>query len=227
MNLELKVYDIDYSTIIRNYLNPLLWEKIYNVFHYRNYLFTMYLDNIYCQDKKLCLKYSINYKGNNYSTYVWVYLNSLNMKVLQKQVNGALFELVEEIEKVDITNMDEYKRIKNGASIEQQILKDIANEFLDSNGVSNKDIRKSYVSDYISNNTKTSRLLSHFINDKKYTVMTDLYLTLTKAMGDTSRYNTILQTVGKDTTIIDFNEIMESIENGQYEEEMRGELDEI
>ena len=62
---------------------------------------------------------------------------------------------------------------------------------------------------------------------KKYTVMTDLYLTLTKAMGDTSRYDTIINKVGRDTTIIDFNEIMESIESGEYEEEMRGELDEI
>ena len=227
MDLELKVYDIDYSTVIRNYLNPALWEKIYNVFQYREHVFNMHMDNIYCQDKKICLKYYIKHDGYTYNNYIYIYLNNLNMKVVQKQVNGVLFSLVENVEDTEIRRLPEYKRIEDGYDKEKEILRTIANEFLDSNGITNDEIRDVYIDNYVDKHTKTYSILSNFRDDKKYTVMTDLYLTLTKAMGDTSRYDTIINKVGRDTTIIDFNEIMESIESGEYEEEMRGELDEI
>ena len=49
----IKVYDIDYSFIIKNYLNPEMWQKTWTLFQYKTFVVTLRLDSINCQKEKI------------------------------------------------------------------------------------------------------------------------------------------------------------------------------
>ena len=56
---ELKVYEIDYSFIIKNYLDKNLWKKQWTLFVYKDYVFTL---NLYKIDTEDCsIGFKINY----------------------------------------------------------------------------------------------------------------------------------------------------------------------
>lgn len=54
--LALKVYDVDYSFIIKNYLDERLWEKEWTIFTYKRYEITLKLDSINVRTKTICSK---------------------------------------------------------------------------------------------------------------------------------------------------------------------------
>ena len=49
----IKNFEIDYSFIIKNYLNPELWHKKWNLFIYKSFVFSLELNSIYVQDEKI------------------------------------------------------------------------------------------------------------------------------------------------------------------------------
>lgn len=44
--MVIKKYEVDYSFIIRNYLSPKMWEKVWTLFLYKNFRFTLQISNI-------------------------------------------------------------------------------------------------------------------------------------------------------------------------------------
>lgn len=49
----IKVYDIDYDFIIKNYTDPKLWDKVWTLFVFKNYTFTLSLDTINVKNKQI------------------------------------------------------------------------------------------------------------------------------------------------------------------------------
>ena len=49
--LSLKVYDVDYSFIIKNYLDEKLWDKEWTIFIYKNFQIILRLHSIDVRDK--------------------------------------------------------------------------------------------------------------------------------------------------------------------------------
>ena len=54
----IKVYEMDYSFIIKNYLNPKLWDKIWTLFDYGDYVITLNMESIKTIDSVIvfCIK---------------------------------------------------------------------------------------------------------------------------------------------------------------------------
>ena len=191
----IKVYDIDYSFIIKNYLNPEMWQKTWTLFQYKTFVVTLQLTYINCQDEKITLRVKIKDNSSEHEyAYDWgknsdkdasddVYysLKVNDLKFLKNSVENSVFNAIERLEKYNIIASDDYQNLKEMYSNEQDSLRKIAEDFLDANDVSNEDIRKAYIDTYVSNNAKLDVYLGRMLEKKQYIVFPDLYLMFANA----------------------------------------------
>lgn len=233
--LALKVYQVDYEFISRNCLNPELWNKVWNLFVYRNYVFTLEIADINVRDD--VVNFTLALKKGNHIEYrgVWFHRNTENYLVLKKQINGAMFSLIEDFERYEIEKSDEYEDIENSRSSEEDMLREIAESFLDSEGVSNADIRDVYTENYVYNHSRIDSLLSNYKSNKHYIVLSELYLIYTKAIGDENRHKIVLNKLRNENEediediISELKEYAEKIENQDQDliDELTDELESL
>lgn len=190
--LALKVYQVDYEFICKNCLNPNLWEKTWNLFVYRDYVFTLNISSISVRENTISFLIELIKGNKRKSTYIWYRRNTENYTVLIKQVNGAMFRLIEEFEEMLLRQSDEYQEIMDSYYNEQDLLKEIAEEFLDNEGVSNKEIREIYIDNYISNNSKIETMKRNYLYYNQYRLLSEMYLVFTKAVKDETRHEIVL-----------------------------------
>ena len=109
----IKVYDIDYSFIIKNYLNPEMWQKTWTLFQYKTFVVTLQLTYINCQDEKITLRVKIKDNSSEHEyAYDWgrnpdkdasddVYysLKINNLNFLKNSVENSVFNAIERLEK--------------------------------------------------------------------------------------------------------------------------------
>ena len=222
--LTIKTYEIDYSFIIKNYLDKELWHKDWTVFVYKDFLFKISLYEINVANEYIRFKISVtnkDYTNYNYFTY---YIQQSNVKILKKQINGEIFTLIEWCENYYIHDEAGYKTIKDAESEEEDMLRNIAEEFLDDNGVSNKEIREVYIDNYVCNNTKTDTYLSNYVTGRKYCVLSDLYLVYTKIVEDENRYNYVLNKIKNESgfmeVLAEANRYINKLQNEEEQEEL-------
>lgn len=217
-NLIIKQYDVDYSFIIKNYLHESLWNKKWTLFVYKNYTFYLELYEIQVKNKRICFKISFN----DLTNFIFYFKEQSNIDVLKKQINGAIFSLIEMYEHTLIKKEKEYQKIEDGKNEEINLLTTIAEEFLDENNVSNDEIRQAYIDKYVDDNTKTDDYLLEYIDIREYRVLTDLYLVYTKASGDNDRYN-IVNKIAKEES--NYNELMEEV--NEYLEKLENDKEDL
>ena len=211
-SLALKVWKVDYEFIIKNYLDKSLWGKMWNIFTYKDINFTIQLRSInmmneYIQFEIKCNKYRS-------TTSVEYYYNhpEYNINVLKKKINGAIFSLITWWEENIIRDTPDYNEILNTSQDEEMALVNIANDFLDNNGVHNEDIRAAYVEKFVRDNNTIDTKLSDYISYSKYNHLTELMLVFTKATNDSSRYNMVIDAQHNEDKI---KEILEYISEKQ------------
>lgn len=210
--IALKVYKVDYDFIIKNYLSPAMWEKTWTLFVYRDISITLNIDYISVRPKKICFDIKIAQDGDTHSTNVTHYIDNSNYNVLKKQINGAIEFLIEYLERDYISKEDGYKEIEIAGYNEEDILSRIAEDFLDENGVSNKEIRDVYIDNYICNNRKTNTYLSNYVIGRKYRCMPDLWIVYYKATENNEMYQSLLNKLSNERNFDAlFKNIKESI----------------
>lgn len=194
----IKVYDIDYSFIIKNYLNPEMWQKTWTLFQYKTFVVTLQIDYINCAEEKICFKVTLkdnstenlyNYEwGKNtdkkayYMAYYSLKINDINF--LKREINSRVFDCITLLEKYNILASEECAGLEYEYSNETELLTQIAERFLDDNGVSNEDIRDAYIDAYVNNNSKLDIYKSRLIETLQYQTFPDLYLVYANATGD-------------------------------------------
>ena len=221
-NLIIKQYDVDYSFIIKNYLDKKLWSKNWTLFVYKDLVFNLSLFRIDVEDNNICFKIKL-IKGNfGYSDLIWYHEKQSNIDILKKQINGSIFSLIEDYERDLIKKEPEYLKIEDNEYIEREMLTNIAEEFLDENGVSNTEIRDVYIDNYVTNNSKTDTYLSNYLDYRKYHVASDVYLVYTKASGDNDRYNNVNKIAKEEPN---YNELMEEV--NEYLEKLENDKEDL
>lgn len=194
----IKVYDIDYSFIIKNYLNPEMWQKIWTLFQYKTFVVTLQIDYINCAEEKICFKVTLkdtstensyNYewgRNTDKKAYCMAYyslkINDINF--LKREINSRVFDCITLLEKYNILASEECAGLEYEYSNETELLTQIAERFLDDNGVSNEDIRDAYINAYVNNNSKLDIYKSRLIETLQYQTFPDLYLVYANATGD-------------------------------------------
>lgn len=237
--LALKVYDVDYSFIIKNYLDERLWEKEWTIFTYKRYEITLKLDSINVRTKTIWFEVTIKDNSEENKNY-WLKsikdsfkysLSIENVDILKKTLNHTIFSLIQKLELegyIEYTNR--HYELKEMQNEEREKLEEIARDFLDQEGVSNDEIREAYIEYYIDKNEEVYRLISNYENDMKYKVITDFYVTFLEATNDKERLEIIRQKIGQDElekTLKKIEDYKEYMETEEFEDDMKSNLEEI
>lgn len=236
-NIQIKTYDIDYSFIIKNYLDKSLWHKEWTLLVYKNFVFTIALNRIDVYDETLCFnitcKYVKNDENKQTSTSIWHNLGNSNINVLKKQINGAIEDLIKEVEEKFIRDTDEYYRAEQLENLEREKLEDYANDFLDGEGVSNSEIRDAYIDYYVSKNSSFD-YKNRVINANRYILLFDLYLTFYQIKNDEvnikkieTKYKARFSEESLEKIKKEIEENLEYIETEEYEEDMKNNLESL
>lgn len=236
--LILKVYDVDYSFIIKNYLNEELWEKEWTIFIYKRFKVMLRLDSINVKTKAIWFEVFIDdnsEENTSWTTRVkntFKYTISINdISILKQLLNSTIFGLIKELEEEGyIKNTDKYEQLDEMRREERNRLQQIAEEFLDNEGVKNEDIREAYIDYYIDKNEKVYDIKNDYITEMKYTLLTDFYIAFLDAVNDKDRLEIIKFKIGN----VELEKIMNQIEEykkymetDQFEIDMQGNLEEI
>ena len=241
----IKVYDIDYSFIIKNYLNPEMWQKTWTLFQYKTFVVTLQLTYINCQDEKITLRVKIKDNSSEHEyAYDWgknldkdasddVYysLKINDLKFLKTLIESSVFDAISKLEKYNIVASEDYQNLKEMYSNEQDSLRNIAEDFLDANDVSNEDIREAYIDAYVSNNTKLDGYLGRMLNKKQYIIFPDLYLMFANATRNDKTVKKWEKILAENNNIEELRteilEYLEYMQSEDFENDMNSNLEEI
>ena len=236
MNLpQIKIYEIDYQFIIDNYTNPKLWDKVWNLFVFKNYIYTITLSSI--DVKKYEISFEIRLESDldvwdrNKTAFIKYNLKNSTIEILKKQINGTLFTLAEWLEKVVIENSSEYRQMEDSKYSERNLLEEIAKDFLDENNVTNNEIRDVYIDYYVDKNETIYERLNDLEDEMRYNYLTDLFLIIAECSNDETRKNKVLENQNNEEKIQqilgEVDEYMKYIETKDWVDEMREKLEAI
>lgn len=237
--LMLKVYDVDYSFILKKYLNEKLWEKEWTLFVYKNYVVTLRLKTIDVAGKIVWFEIKINDNnpenpdafGKDIKGSTYYYLQTDNIDILKKKINSTILDCIKELEKTYyIQKTDRWQELIDKEREEKSKLEDIASEFLDEENVTNEDIRNAYIEWFIDKNEKVWSFKNNYVISMQYQLLTDFYLVFLKSINNNEKIIYIISHL--DTSRIkeveeEINEYMEYMETDGFKEEMESNLEDI
>ncbi len=241
----IKVYDIDYSFIIKNYLNPEMWQKTWTLFQYKTFVVTLQLMSINCQDEKINFEIKIkdNSEESEYSyewgrnsdkdanAYVYYSLKINDLNFLKTLIESSVFDAISKLEKYNIIASEDYLDLKEMYSNEKDSLRKIAEDFLDANDVSNEDIREAYIDVYVSNNAKLDGYLERMLEKKQYIIFPDLYLMFANATRNDKTVKKWEKILAENNNIEELRteilEYLEYMQSEDFENDMNSNLEEI
>ena len=231
----LKVFDVDYSFIIKNYLNPGLWEKKWTLFVYKKFVVTLRLKYIYVYCSKI--EFEIEVIDNSSSSWnrsktkeVTYSLKTDNITILKKAINSAIIKAFKDIEEnLYIEKTDEYYKLVDMKYEERAKLEEIAKEFLDENNITNENIRDSYIDAYVDNTEKVWSLINDYERKNRFRMIPDLYLTFAKATDNKELEDDVLKANEdtKEELLKQIEELEEYMQTEEYEEEVKDNLEEV
>ena len=231
----LKVFDVDYSFIIKNYLNPELWEKEWTLFVYKKFVVTLKLIYIYVYCNKIV--FEIKVTDNNSTSWnrsqtrtVTYSLKTNNITILKKAINSAIIKAFKDIEdNLYIAKTDEYYKLQNMKDKERVKLEKIAKEFLDENNITNENIRDSYIEAYVDNTEKVWSLINDYECQNHLRMIPDLYLTFAIATDNKELENDVLKANEdtKEELLKKIEELEEYMQTEEYEEEVKDNLEDV
>lgn len=237
--LALKIYDVDYSFIIKNYLDEKLWEEEWTIFTYKGFIVTLKLSSIDVKSKSIYFEIKIQDNNEENKSHFFNFvkdefkyvLSTDNIDILKKLLNSTIFQLIRKLEEECYIEMTEfYFKLQEMQEEERHKLKEIAEDFLDSENVYNEEIREAYIDYYIDKNEKIYDMRNDYIMENRYKMITDFYVTFLQATKDEERLNIIRQKIGESQlqkTIKEIKEYEEYMSSQAFQEEMKDNLEEI
>lgn len=233
--LAIKVYDVDYSFIIKNYLDPQLWEKEWTLFVYRDITFVIYLSSINTRDSSITFgvrsTHTINGQLDHDSTSFSYNIKNSNLNSLKRQIKGAMESLIETMERYSIRGTEEYKKAEEMQRQHRINTEERAENFLDQNGIYLSDVRQAYIDYYVDKMSfnYTDSILSSLSHD----LLFDVYMIFYKATGQNDKFDKLKEQYSNrhgrifNDVMNQINEKLEYMETDDYNEELDDGLDDI
>lgn len=231
----IKVWKMDYSFIIKNYLNPALWQKTWTLFEYKDFVITIKLTKIETENMRIVFRLNLrdNSRPNTWGDQedVSYSLKGSSIKFLIKNINGAIFRMISYHERNHVLeDLPVYIDAKQQGDIEIEKLTVLASEFLDDEGVTNEEIREAYIDKYVDDNKQNDEYIQRLRSAYEYHLLTDFYLVFAESIGDDARYQTVMDRLEEneiENVLKEINQYKTYIETDDYQEEMKGLLEEI
>ena len=123
-----------------------------------------------------------------------------------------------------------YIDAKQQGDIEIEKLTVLASEFLDDEGVTNEEIREAYIDKYVDDNKQNDEYIQRLRSAYEYHLLTDFYLVFAESIGDDAKYQTVMDKLEEneiENVLKEINQYKTYIETDDYQEEMKGLLEEI
>lgn len=191
--LAIKIFKMDYEFLLKNYLNPELWQKEWTLFEFRFYKITMNLYSIYTKNEKIYFEIHICYRNpETYSNWTIEKIIDFSLKIdnidfLKRKINTAIWDGMQSLESSMIEKEDEYQDLEEMRSDERERLRDIAEEFLEDNNITHPDIVEAYTDAYVDAYEKVYDMMQEYKSNRKFHVATDFYLTWLNSLEDDSK----------------------------------------
>lgn len=239
----IKIFKVDYSFLIKNYLNPELWKKEWTLFAYKNIECTLQIYSIQTQDDKIRFQikvYSHNLESKHNDNYCTQYIDcSLKIEditFLKRQINSCIFNTMVAVERAYyIRETNFYKQLENKRYEERYRLRKYASEFLDECNITSDACREAYIDAYVEENEKTYFLMSDWEDGEVYRHLTGMYLTFLDSLDNDPKKEIRTKEIQNKLTdeeyentkdeIKEFVIFMEDEEN--FEKEMKSKLKEV
>lgn len=231
----IKVWKMDYSFIIKNYLNPALWQKTWTLFEYKDFVITIKLTKIETKNMRIVFRLNLrdNSRPNTWGDQedVSYSLKGSSIKFLIKNINGAIFRMISYHERNHVLeDLPVYIDAKQQGDIEIEKLTVLASEFLDDEGVTNEEIREAYIDKYVDDNKQNDKYIQRLRSAYEYHLLTDFYLVFAESIGDDAKYQTVMDKLEEneiENVLKEINQYKIYIETDDYQGEMKGLLEEI
>ena len=231
----IKVWKMDYSFIIKNYLNPALWQKTWTLFEYKDFVITIKLTKIETENMRIVFRLNLrdNSRPNTWGDQedVSYSLKGSSIKFLIKNINGAIFRMISYHERNHVLeDLPVYIDAKQQGDIEIEKLTVLASEFLDDEGVTNEEIREAYIDKYVDDNKQNDEYIQRLRSAYEYHLLTDFYLVFAESIGDDAKYQTVMDRLEEneiENVLKEINQYKTYIETDDYQEEMKGLLEEM
>lgn len=142
-----------------------------------------------------------------------------------------MFRLLEKKEIEDIHNTEIYRNVLIEYDNEDDILREIAEDFLNNEGVTNDDIRECYIDKFISDNRLRDTKQAEVEANLRYVMDAEYFIMLTKATKDDARFEKVSNII-KNHTDLDIDELLKEAklleeEDYEYLETLRDNLEAI
>lgn len=232
--LAIKIYEIDYSFIIKNYLDPQMWQKEWTLFVYKDKSFVIYLSSIDTRNKSISFTVRSTYirddmKDHDSTSFSYSLGNS-NIESLKRQIRGAIESLIETMEKYMIRSTPEYKRASDMECEHRERLEDKAKDFLDSQGVFISEIRDAYIDYYC--NKMDYNYTNNILNAYNHDLLFDVYMIYYKASGQTDKFEQLREKYIRnhkdvDNVIEELDEQIRYMETDDYQTELNDNLESV
>jgi len=192
-----KVYDINFDFILNNYLNPKLWRAAWTIFKYDDIEVVLRLDRIHVQNKHLSMELKVvqgprdDIFSSSVTTSFDVYPEHEDetTEAAERRLHSRVIRLFRSVEDTDIADTEMYKRARQQNREHKDYLRELAEEFLDSEGVTHEDIREAYIDSFVWDNVKDFR---NDVRDAlKFKMRTALMLTYCSLFDLDERYEEI------------------------------------
>lgn len=239
--LILKVWKMDYSFLINNYLDQSLWEKTWTLFQYKNFEIQLYLDQIMTRDQKLrfgikCLCHKDTKDDRCYFVEDVFYSLKLNdISFLKRAINSAIWSSINDLERAYfIRETEEYIDLDGQAYEEKYKLERIANDFLDEVGVTSNDCREAYIDAYVEENWKLRDIRDEYVNSRQFQEITDFWIAWISCLEDENRQEQWLDRIKNACSddkwkekLEEANEYIKYMETEEFEQDMKSNLEEV
>jgi len=232
---------MNYEFLIKNYLNPELWQKEWTLFEFKFYKITMNLYSINTKNEKILLEIHVHYKDPEaWCGYCTDKLVDFSLKIediefLKRKVNTAIWDGIQSLEiNSFITNEEEYQNLVELRRKEKSQLEDVAHQFLEENDITNENIIDAYTEAYVDAYEKVYDLMQDYTLNRRFHPAADLYLTWLNSLEDSQDKKHRLEIVKNALNNSELNKVLkeiseyqEYIETDRWEDEARENLEEI
>lgn len=238
--LILKIWNMDYSFLIKNYLDRSMWQKEWVLFEYKQYKVTLNIWSITTRTEQISFDVRLHYVNEDgYKDYnertISFSLKIEDVTFLKRQINSAIFDLMVSVERdVAILHTEYYDELQDMKYDEKRTLKRIAEEFLNNTNVTNDNLRDAYIEAYIDEYAEVPKMMVDYIESRTYHELPDLYLTWLSCLEDDPKTEYRTKEIQNALSDTEYQDIMKKVEEYKqymqtedYEEEMKNNLEEV
>lgn len=175
--LAIKVYDVDYSFIIKNYLDKELWHKSWTVFQWRNIVAKINLHRIDVYDDSVFINVQVKDSDSGFSCSMltYYYVEKCDISFLKKKINSVIMDCLESIEKQIIKDREEYSIFKDIEYKESENIKTIVEEYFKSKDIKSKVVIESTESNCIEEISMHGDYSSEYEDGMRYKILPELF----------------------------------------------------